>query len=384
MSQSTIHRATGRILIVEDEPEAAGLLSDILGALGYESRIASRAADVPEQLRDFPAHIALVDLRLGDADGLDLISELKLRHPRMEIIVVTGRMDQQSAITALRSGVYDYLVKPVNLIELRATLARCFEKQRLESANADALEALTVANEATTSFLANMSHELRTPLNAIIGFASLLHTQLPDMTADQRLIGYAADIEASGQLLLSVVNDILDFARIESDGFVLHRTRTDIEAALHEIIGATRPNAAQKGLALTAAIAEDLPAMEIDRPRIVQALRNLMQNAVKYTPDGGAIELTAQRTPNGGVDITIRDTGIGMTADELRHAITPFAQVETAETRSFDGVGLGLGLPMTARLIEAHGGRLLLDSKPGAGTAATLCLPAELRDAAAA
>jgi signal transduction histidine kinase len=228
------------------------------------------------------------------------------------------------------------------------------------------------ANTTKTRFLENMSHELRSPLNAIIGFSELLHdAQLGPI--DPHYAEYAGDILRSGRDLLATVNQILDLAKIEARQLNLN----DEAISLPELTGAcmavVKERAVMAGLDLKLAIPPDIPVIQADEARLRQALVNLLSNAVKFTAPGGTITMAAARAPDGGLEISIADDGIGMSEADLAVAFTPFRQVDSKLSRRYEGAGLGL--PLARALVESHGGTLTIESHPGRGTVARVRLP---------
>ncbi len=229
------------------------------------------------------------------------------------------------------------------------------------------------ANQAKSRFVASMSHELRTPLNAIIGFSELLQSDDAPLS-DERRKEYARDIHNSGQHLLSVINDILDISRIEADKVSLDEEETPVSDLIESAFRMIRPGAEDTGVAVSWSVDSAVGSVLADRRLLLQTLLNLTSNAVKFTERGGEIDITAQPSKDGGVEIAVRDTGIGMSADDIARVGEPFLQVDGRLSRKFEGTGLGLVI--AKRLIEMHGGTLVIESTVGIGTTMTVHLPA--------
>jgi PAS domain S-box-containing protein len=236
-------------------------------------------------------------------------------------------------------------------------------------------ERAEIANRAKSDFLANVSHELRTPLNAILGFSEIIMNQLFGADATKRYASYAGDIHLSGKHLLGIIDEILDLSKIEAG----HTKLETDEICVAEIARATRSMLRDRFQQAGLNFALELPgghfALRVDERRLKQALLNLLSNALKFTPQGGTVTLTAIQGPDDGFSFIVRDTGIGIAAKDIDVVLAPFGQVESAFSRRHHGTGLGL--PLARALIELHGGRLSLESEVGVGTVVTLWLPPE-------
>lgn len=235
----------------------------------------------------------------------------------------------------------------------------------------DAMRTVEAADNAKTTFLAHMSHELRTPLNAILGFSELIRDAhlgpLPE-----RYRGYAEDIHRSGQHLLALVNDVLDLSRVESGRLELQPEPVDLASDVEGAVSLVAQRAETHGIVIEQRVARDLPLLHADPLRLRQILINLLTNAVKFTPDGGRVTIEATAVARS-VRITVADTGIGMTGQEIALALEPFRQARKLSRRPREGSGLGL--PLAKALVESHGGMLMIDSEPEVGTRITILLP---------
>jgi PAS domain S-box-containing protein len=232
------------------------------------------------------------------------------------------------------------------------------------------------ANHAKSQFVANMSHELRTPLNAIIGFSELL--QCGDIgLSEERRREYARDIHASGKHLLSVINDILDISRIEAGKITLEDETLPLGELIDTAVRMVRSRADDTGVTLSWSVSTGAEGLVADRRLMLQALLNLASNAVKFTERGGRVDVCAEVAAGGGIAIVVSDTGIGMSANDIARVGEPFLQVDGRLARKFEGTGLGLVI--SKRLIELHGGTLAIESELGRGTTMTISLPAARR-----
>ena len=238
----------------------------------------------------------------------------------------------------------------------------------------DAKNHAEVANRAKSEFLANMSHELRTPLNAILGFSEIIHQRTFGINAMDRYAAYAGDIHQSGSHLLSIIDDLLDLSKIEAGGTTLEESETGLDAIVREVRTLLADHIGQKRVAFLVDVPSPPPRLLVDERRFVQILVNLLSNAFKFTPEGGAVTLLAVVQGDGRLAVTVRDTGIGIAPCDMDTARAPFGQVESTFSRKHHGTGLGL--PLANSLAVLHGGSLTIESTEGAGTAVTVFLPA--------
>ena len=229
------------------------------------------------------------------------------------------------------------------------------------------------ANQAKSEFLANMSHELRTPLNAINGFSEIMAAEMFGPLGDAKYRGYAADIHRSGQHLLSLINDILDMAKIEAGKMRLHYEAVSLKEVCDDAVRLMRGKVEDAGLTLTVEAPADLAEIEADHRGCKQVMLNLLSNAIKFTPEGGSITVRLAPLGDQRVRVAVTDTGIGIAADDLARLARPFEQVEGQRSKTTQGTGLGLAL--TKSLIEMHGGTLHMESRPGEGTTVSFDLP---------
>jgi len=238
-----------------------------------------------------------------------------------------------------------------------------------------AKEAAEAANRAKSEFLANMSHELRTPLNAINGFSDIMVQQLFGPLGDKRYQEYAQDILSSGQHLLALINDILDMAKIEAGKLNLKFEPVRLEEVVEDAVRLMRNRAEAAGVELVAET-PPMPEMDADYRSLKQVLLNLVSNAVKFTPRGGKVTV-GSRLEIGGqgerVKVWVKDTGIGISAEDIQRLAKPFEQIESQLSKSQQGTGLGLAL--TKSLLQMHGGELEIQSEPGVGTTVGFTLP---------
>lgn len=230
-----------------------------------------------------------------------------------------------------------------------------------------------LASKVKSEFIANMSHELRTPLNTVIGFSKLLAEHQRRKLPDNEIVEYATLINDAAGHLLSVINDILDISKIQSGKYTLDNREINVDEVLQASVSSFRLMASEAGVAMVPLYANDVPMVRGDSVKLRQIFTNVLSNAIKFTPRGGKITIEAIRTSSGGAAILIRDTGVGMTLDEISIALTPFGQVDAGKARWREGAGLGL--PIAKALVELHGGQIDVRSKKGSGTEVAIILP---------
>ncbi|GMU38853.1 MAG: HAMP domain-containing histidine kinase [Phycisphaerae bacterium] len=237
--------------------------------------------------------------------------------------------------------------------------------------------ALYESNRLKSDFLANVSHELRTPLVSIIGFADLLNDAWSSPDIDRtRLARYTRNILTSGRMLLDLINDLLDLAKIEAGKMELHLSEFDLGAVCSDLVDLIRPLAAKKELDVALHVGDDLPRMHSDSGKIKQILYNLLSNAVKFTPAHGRIGLDASRDGDGFVLLRVDDTGPGIPQEKLHLIFEKFRQLDSSRTREYEGTGLGLAI--TRELVNILEGQITLDTAPDRGTTFTVRLPVRI------
>lgn len=236
-------------------------------------------------------------------------------------------------------------------------------------------EVAETANQTKSQFLANMSHELRTPLNAIIGFSEIIGTSSPISVDKDKCEEYADDINTAATHLLKVINDILDLSRIEANELQLDEEDIDLSEMIYSCDRILRAKAIEAGVTLNNNIQDSPIRVHIDERIFKQIIINLLSNAIKFTPSGGTVTMDASINDDGTLEVIVHDTGIGMSAEDIPVALTPFGQIDSGLNRKFEGTGLGL--PLVMKLLAFLGGELNLSSKLGKETSAIVTLPAE-------
>ncbi len=257
----------------------------------------------------------------------------------------------------------------------RALQSEIRERERVEYKLREAKQRAEIASRAKSDFLAMMSHELRTPLNAVIGFSDILRNEAMGPLGNDQYREYVEYIRASGNELLTRINDILELTKIDGDSFSLLAEPVDVERILKTVEPIIQEKAGAAGIKLSVDLPRDLPQLKADPRALKQILLNLLLNAVKFTRAGGRVALDARAERRGGLTIRVSDNGVGIDPEHLSQVLEPFNQADSSLGRKYEGSGLGLAL--AHKLVKLHGAELYIDSEVGAGTMVTIKFPKE-------
>jgi len=293
--------------------------------------------------------------------------------PLALLFMISGRMENIIVgvlLIVYTLGMRSASMQTFNFVRSEADLRQALIEKQKELVQAKIVA--EAANRTKSDFLAHMSHELRTPLNAIIGFSETIASEMFGK-AGARYVSYAKDINDSGKHLLSLINDVLDLAKIEAGALTLHKGEVDIGECAAVVERLVRERAQTKRISLSWRCG-GVPSIISDNRIVQQILINLVTNAIKFTPDGGSVRISTRVAEHGDIALSVSDNGIGMSAEDVAIALTPFGQIAPSMTTR--GEGTGLGLPLCKRFAAALGGSLAVDSAPGQGTTVTLTLPA--------
>lgn len=362
----TIH-----VLLLEDDPADAKLVERMLRRVTHTDFLVEtcgRLGGATQRLALGGIDVVLADLSLPDSAGLSTLTALTAAAPDLPVVVLTGNDDDFQAIEALKHGAQDYLVKGASDGHMLSRVVRyAIERKGAERALKEARDRAELAAHAKSVFLATVGHEVRTPLNGILGMARLLL----DTPLDVKQRTFAETVVSSGELLLGLVNDILDFSRLEADGLTLETVAFDALDLIDELRLMMAPRAAEKGLILGCRFGGGVPSFVSGDPlRLRQILLNLVGNAIKFT-DSGSVTMSVEAIDSladGRVVLrfSVSDTGIGIPEAARGGLFTEFWQADSSITRRFGGTGLGLAI--CKRLVTLMGGDIGYDCQDGTGS----------------
>jgi signal transduction histidine kinase len=366
----------GSIFEFDDESEefqirtAYGTSEELLDALratkvGLHDTLVGRAASTGMSL-------AAADISRAPPD--DHLNQLARAGWRSMLAVPLVRENRiLGALVVRRHSTGEFSAQITELLETFASQsALAIHNARLFQELALKTDELEVASRHKSEFLASMSHELRTPLNAVIGFSEVLLDRLFGELNDKQE-EYLEDIRGSGRHLLELLNEILDLSKVEAGLMELELGDSSIRDALEHGVAMVRERASQQGLSLDVVVDPDVDVVVADPLRLKQVILNLLTNAVKFTPTGGRVEVRA-RPVDGEIHVSVEDSGIGIAEDDLERIFESFQQGPRNVSGAAEGTGLGLTL--SKRIVELHGGRLWVESRLGHGSTFTLAIPA--------
>ena len=383
--------ARTNILLVDDQTSNLLALEAVLKELDQNLVLASSGREALRHLLSMDFAVILLDVNMPEMDGLEtaLLIRRRERSRDTPILFLTAEDRGSSGVVkGYEAGAVDYIFKPFVpdvlrwkvrvFVELARKAALVRRQVVLESKNAEleaAKERAERESRFKSQFLASMSHELRTPLSAIIGFSELLEQQgVGPLTTKQAK--YVQNVLQGGRHLLTLVNDVLDLAKINSGRFELARDWTYLSVIVESVQRLVAALSEKRKIALQISIPELLPPIWVDSIRMKQALFNLIANAIKFTPPGGAVRVSA-REARAILEIVIEDTGVGIGHEDMGRLFREFERLSTEGDGKTDGTGLGL--TVTKRLVELHGGTVTVESELGRGSAFTIRLPVKAR-----
>jgi signal transduction histidine kinase len=371
-----------RILVVDDEKEIRELLLKALTRLShFRVELAEDGEEALKKIEQENFDLVLTDLKMPKMDGLQLVAEIAKSKPDILTVLMTGHGTIDSALEAMKEGASDYLMKPLNLEEMIVRLRKVLEERQrfvklrdfaayLERANQE----LKKIDEMKSEFVSIASHELRTPLSTIKNAVQLiLRGKAGEINETQA--NFLSIAEKNIIRLTNIVNNLLDLSRIESGKIGIKFEELDLRGPIDFIVSSLKPQADGKSIHLRTEVPKELPPVYGDREKIERILMNLIGNALKFTPEGGEVAVSAKLVDGSTNDVavSVRDSGIGIPADQLERIFEKFSQAKGSLHRSVSGTGLGLAI--TKGLVEAHQGMICVESEVGKGSTFTFILP---------
>lgn len=376
-----------RVLVVDDEKDVRDFLYKALTRFaGFQVDLAENGEQALKKIEKERFDLVLTDLKMPSVDGLQLIDEISRTKPEIITVLMTGHGTIDSAIEAMKKGASDYLTKPLNLNEMLLRLKKVLEEKQRFVRLKDYAEQLEKAYQELkkidalkSEFVSVASHELRTPLAAIKNAIQLiLSGKTGEINEHQKK--FLSMAERNINRLTNILNDLLNLSRIESGRIELKLERTDLKNIIDHTIISLKPQADGKSILIESDVPEGLLPVYGDREKIEQILVNLIGNAIKFTPEQGKILVMAkpfteekEAKTSHKIAISVRDTGIGIPPEHLKAVFEKFFQVEGSLQRSSGGTGLGLAI--TKGLVEAHRGKIWVESQVGKGSIFTFTLP---------
>lgn len=374
---------TTKILVVDDEPVVRHVCQLSLASNDYEVFVTENGMRAMEKLRD-EAEIAIVltDLKMPGMTGMELLQAIKRDFAHIEVIMMTGFATIENAVEAMKLGAHDFLLKPLKAEQIRMVVDKCHEKITLNRENRElksANEKLRELQMVKDKFIAITSHELRTPVSHLRGYLSILSEDYFYTLSAEEKSDCMRVINAAVLDLEQIVTDMSDLLALEQDALAIKRENTDLNELLQQIAQEFKLAMQTRRQNLTWRPSSQINTAYVDRLKIKVMVSELMQNAIKFTPDGGCIDLSLQQEGDFGV-ISVRDTGVGIAPEDLGRIFEKFYEVQNSDHHSssktsFMGGGLGLGLSLARAIAEAHDGGIKVQSAPNQGSTFEVFLP---------
>ncbi len=373
------------ILVIEDEPEVRESYVDMFQFLGYDIDVAENGMSGLEKLKKKEYQIVFTDLNMPVMDGLQTLRLIKKNYPETEVIVITGFATIENAIKAMKQGAFDYITKPVSFEHVRIVLNRCIqtinarrENQKLKDLNAKLRE----LNEIKNKFINITNHELRTPLAVLKGYFDLMEMDIESGNLDS-VKDYLGVIKSTINEMTEMVENMHDLTLLTNYAGHLKKTNVRINNLVLRVFKKMKTLFDLRKIQFAYKLEPDDPEVYIDEHKMEKALTELVQNALKFTPEGGkvAIRVKYDKSKNY-VYLSVADTGIGIPHDKINLIFEPFYEVQnelhhfTSKT-DFMGGGIGVGLSMAREIVEAHSAELTVESAPGKGSIFTIIIPAQ-------
>jgi len=387
------------VLLIEDDEGHLALTKETLEREGFTVDVSRTGRDGLDRVLRTDYDVHLLDIKLPDLSGVEVLRRIKTMKPNSVSLIVTGHGNEAAAVEAMKLGAYDYIVKSPEMgylsalpMRIRDVLdhrhlkeereqlqtelwehARLLEERNVELRRAN--EELKKLDQLKSDFVSMVSHELRTPLSTVKEFTEILADQIAGPVTDQQT-EYLHIIKGSTERLIRIINDLLDMTRMDTGQLLLNKSLVEPLVIVEEVVQSLRPLAQTKSITLAADVPPGLSAIFADEDKLAQILVNLISNAIKFTEAGGRIQVRAAEQPPTEMAFHVSDTGAGIDAKDLPKLFEKFQQLRHPIERGRSGSkGTGLGLAISKRLVELHGGRIGVTSELGKGSTFSFTLP---------
>jgi len=372
-----------KILVIEDEDQVRQSYEDMFSFFGYEVESVPNGREGLSRITKNDYDIVVTDLNMPEMNGIEVLKYIKKKKPYIEVIVITGYATLENAIEAMKVGAYDYFAKPVDIEHVRIVISKCVQQIQSRKENEE-LRSLTQSlkelNELKDKFITITNHKLRTPVTVLKGYVELIDYFLED-SRDEDITEAIEIVSETMRELVGIVEQMHDISSFDYGKQRMVTADVEIEKILELIYKEMKILFEKRKITFDLKMDKSDVAVVGDEKQLKRSLRELLQNALKFTPEGGHVELEySLNKKNNKVYIKVKDSGIGIPRDKLELIFEPFYEVQnvinhmTSKTE-FMGGGIGLGLTLAKEVFESHKGELLLESEENQGSTFTVVLP---------
>jgi signal transduction histidine kinase len=356
-----------KILVIDDEEVVLDSCTQVLADAGCQVTTAGNGAQGLELVANIQPDLIFVDLKMPGLSGFEVLERIRSRHPLMVVIVITGYATVSSAIEAMKRGAFDFLPKPFTPEELRLIAKRGLEHCRLIQQTAALRREKEMLRE---NFAAIVSHELKSPLGALQQNLYALTDELAEQLSDDQRERFAR-LKTRLDDLLKLIHSWLRVFSVDINKLKEAFQPTSVADVCAKAVETAQQHATRKAIEIQSSVVEPLPRIQGDEGSLTEVVVNLLNNAVKYSFPNGSIRVRAE-AQGPRVLVSVTDTGVGIAKEDLPHLFQDFARGHSQP----EGVsGCGLGLAISRRIVEVHGGSISVESEPGKGSTFTICLP---------
>ncbi len=372
-----------KILIIEDELLPRESFKEMVQFLNYDVETVDNGVDGVEKVKNNGFDIVITDLNMPVMDGMATLRQIKKDKPEVEVIVVTGFATIENAISAMKNGAFDYITKPVSLEHVRLVLNRCVQQIRSKRENKELRDIntrLRELNELKNKFITITNHELRTPLAVLKGYIELLDISI-EREQDSEIADYFTILESTVKEMVEMVDNMHDLSKTEKTITISHETDVELNELVKVVYKSMHILFKERKISFDMLLENRPLTIKADEKLIRQSIRELMQNALKFTESGGKVMVSVSRiSEKNSAVITVKDTGVGIPADKTNLIFEKFYEVQdvmyhsTSKT-NFMGGGIGVGLSLVKEIVEKNNGEVVVESEVGKGSAFSLIFP---------